>query len=114
MSCDTCDCGVSLGAIGVKITITIVECDDAGVETVVDISAATTMEIHYKKPDGSVVGSPWTAAFETDGTDGKLSYTTGSGDLDVAGWWQVQGRVVTPAPQDYRSCIGRFKVEATL
>ena len=53
-----------------------------------NIATATCMYIHYQKPD-TTTGS-WSASLSTDGTDGKMSYVTGSADLDTAGWWSVQ------------------------
>ena len=56
--------------------------------TVVNISSATTRQIKFKKPSGTVVTK--TASFVTDGTDGKLSYVTIADDLDEAGKWYLQ------------------------
>lgn len=70
--------------------------DETG--TVIDISAATTMEIYLVKPGGTVLTK--TGEFETDGTDGLLRYvTTKTGspavyDLDTVGDWEIQGFAV--------------------
>ena len=66
---------------------------DGGVEK--DISSATVMQIIFRDPDG--VETTKTAVFTTDGSDGKIQYTTVSGDLDLAGKWVLQGYVETPA-----------------
>jgi len=59
---------------------------------VIDISAATTTQLLFEKPDGSVLTK--TATLTTDGTDGKLQYTTQSGDLDMSGQWRLQAYLV--------------------
>lgn len=60
--------------------------------TVVDISAASTKQLKFRKPDGTVLEKA--ATLTTDGTDGKMQYATISGDLNLAGQWKVQGYVV--------------------
>lgn len=69
--------------IGTAFTVTVQ--DDA---VVVNISAATTKQIKFKKPSGTVVTKD--GAFVTDGTDGKLRYTTVADDLDEDGKWYLQ------------------------
>lgn len=54
----------------------------------VNISDMTTKEMLLKKPAGSLLTK--TAVFVTDGTDGKLQYTTLTGDVNEAGEWQLQ------------------------
>ena len=61
-------------------------------DTAEDISSATTKEYVFIKPDGSTVTK--TVQFDSDGTDGKLSYTTVDGDLDQVGVWRYQPYVV--------------------
>lgn len=70
--------------------------DDIGVkivlETDIDISAYTTIEIHYRKPGGD--SGTWTATIESGNT--SLSYTSVSGDINEAGTWRLQAYVITP------------------
>jgi hypothetical protein len=47
----------------------------------IDISAATSMLIIIRKPNG--VKLTKTASFTTDGKDGKIKYTTVNGDFDI-------------------------------
>jgi hypothetical protein len=75
--------------IGTTFRITIKDEDDA----VVDLSSATTKEILFLKPSGSLLRK--TASLYTDGTDGKIQYTTVSGDLDTIGKWRLQSYIVT-------------------
>ena len=69
--------------IGTAFTITVQ--DDT---TAVNISTATTRQIKFKKPSGTVLIK--TGVFVTDGTDGKLRYTSVADDLDEAGKWYLQ------------------------
>lgn len=78
---------IQVGVIGLVITLTITE-DDAAV----NISSATTKRIHIRKPDGEVLQK--TAAFTTTGSDGKLTYTTIAGDIDLAGEYKAQAYVI--------------------
>lgn len=112
-SCDqssTCIREVHLDDIGTVFIITINECTN-GVSTVLDISAASTMELSFKKPSGVV--DIHSAVFVTDGTDGQISYTIQSGDLDEVGEWKIQARLVF-AGGTWRSDVGSFRVYSNL
>ncbi|HWH80052.1 MAG TPA: hypothetical protein VNT76_21885, partial [Candidatus Binatus sp.] len=58
---------VRAGAIGLSIELRLKEDGVA-----VNIASATVKEIRYEKPSG--VTGAWTAAFSSDGGDGKLKY----------------------------------------
>lgn len=58
----------------------------------VDISSYTTREYFLTDPDGNV-SSAKTAAFDTDGEDGALTYTFQDGDIDEGGRWKVRARL---------------------
>jgi hypothetical protein len=92
---------------GTTFELTFKDQDDA----VVDISAATTKTIKFKKPGGTVVDQD--GAFVTDGTDGKLKYVAVDGDLDEDGLWSIQG-YIKDAQSQYYSSIKRFQVSANL
>ena len=98
------------GDIGTIFELTIEESID-GIDTVVNVSSATTRQLIFRKPDQSVLTK--TASFTTDGTDGKIRYVTAPGDIDTAGQWIVQGKVVMPSGTFYSSMIG-FKVSSPL
>lgn len=101
MSCETET--VQLGAIGANIIVTVEE-DDA----IVNLSTVTTKNLVFKKPNGVSVTK--TASFFTDGTDGKLKYSTESGFLDKAGEWKVQADLVFPSGYDGPTEVGSFQV----
>ena len=94
-----------MGDVGTVFEQTIVDQDGQ----VVDISAATVMEITFQRPDGA----SFTRAAErsTDGTDGKMRYVTAAEDLDAFGTWWWQGRVVLTTGQ-WHTDVHEFEVEA--
>ena len=73
------------------ITIQLTVKDSSGVA--IDISSASTKDIILVKPTG--VSLTKSGSFVTDGTDGKLKYTTIAGDIDVVGQWRIRAHVVT-------------------
>lgn len=85
--------GPHLNDIGTIVRVRIVV-DDVPV----DLSAwtITTKQVQFRKPDGTVVAHD--AEFTTDGSDGKIQYTTVDGDFDIAGRWFVQGYIVATVP----------------
>jgi len=94
---------VQKNAVGVAIRATITEDDVA-----VDVSAVTTRELVFQKPDGTTETT--TAVFTNTGTDGKIQYVTEAAFLDTPGVWSVQGSVVFPAGFVGRSEVGSFEV----
>ena len=77
----------------------------------VDVSAAGTKQLKFRKPSGTVVTQ--TAAFTTDGTDGRIQYTTVSGDLDSTGQWSWQAYVALAAGT-WHSSVSYFDVHPNL
>lgn len=80
--------------------------------TAVDISGAATKQILFRKPDNSTLVTQ-TASFTTDGTDGKMQYTSVSGDLDTGGTWRIQVYLVIGG-NEFRSDISTFEVHGNL
>jgi hypothetical protein len=76
---------VQIGAIGVKIIVTV---EEDGVAK--NISTATGMKLRLRSAIGNTY-KEFTASFVTDGSDGKVSYTTlAAADIDVESVWSVQ------------------------
>ncbi len=98
---------IHFGDIGTVFKVTIK--DDS---TVVDISTASTKQIVLKKPSGEKLTK--TANFLTDGSDGIITYTTISGDLDEAGMWKIQGYIVLSGGNTFYTDINAFKVYRNL
>lgn len=96
---------VHVGDIGTQIQIKVVDQDG----NVVSLAPATTKEICFEKPSGAKVTK--TAVFPVggDGTDGLMEYITIADDLDEAGPWQIQGRVVF-VTGEWRTEVDTFRV----
>jgi len=73
-----------------------------------DVSAATTMRIYYRKPDGT--RGYWTASAEGDRA---IYYKIQASDLDVSGIWRVQPYVVIDDEEVYGD-IERFEAKENL
>lgn len=97
---------IRLEDIGTIFEITLM--DDT---EVVDISGATLMQIRFAKPDGTIMLK--TAVHTTNGSDGKLQYTTILNDLDQVGIWQKQAYIELPTGK-WNSDIDKFKVHDNL
>lgn len=115
MACTT-DQKAALYDDGTKFVLEIVDCQLVGgvpTESVVDISTATGMWVIFRRPDYTYLKV--SASLYTDGTDGKIVYTTTgdpnnqTGDLDQLGDWEVQGRVTLPGGT-WSSDTGTFEV----
>ena len=89
--------GCQVGDVGVAIIIAVVTPDGDPV----DVSAAASKKIRLGYPGG--VSKDFDAGFDSDGTDGKISYTTQSGDLDEAGEYSLQGIIVLGGTTKYTS-----------
>lgn len=97
------------GDVGVALRFTVKKPDGS----IYDLTNATTLQIIYKKPNSNTLVTK-TAVKVNSGSDGKLQYkTTSPSDLDEAGNYQAQIRVVD-GELDVKSKIVKFKVEETL
>ena len=94
------------GDVGTIFRLTIK--DTAG--AAIDVSTASVKYIYFQDPSG--VKTQKTAAFYTDGTDGKIQYTTVAGDIDEVGTWMVQGYVETGLGK-FWTAKDSFKVYST-
>ena len=88
--------------IGTLFKMTIVDQDGA----VVDLSSDPSPELKFKH--GSQVQTK-VATFTTNGTDGKIQYTTVSGDLNQKGNWTMQGHVILTSGEWHTTKV-HFKV----
>lgn len=96
--------------IGTIFRATINDCIN-GTQTIIDLSAATTLQLIFKSPNGVVKTK--NASLTTDGTDGQIQYTTVDQDLDEVGNWKLQAYIVLPSGS-WRSDIGCFRVYENL
>ena len=93
------------GDYGQVITLTVLDTDT---DTAEDISGFTTLQMVFRDP--SYNETTVTAAFDSDGTDGKIKYTIAESLIDEVGWWAVRARLTT-ATQELTSIWSRFEVQ---
>jgi len=93
--------------VGTVFRSEVLNQDDA----IIDLSAATTLEMRFRKPDRSFFVR--TAVYTTDGTDGQIQYASVASDLDAAGTWHRQSRVIIPAGEFWTEVIS-FEVKANI
>lgn len=98
---------IHVGDVGTAFTATVKDEEEA----VVDLSDADVLQLWFLKPDQTTLTK--TATLVTDGTDGKIRYTTQNGDLDQPGNWKVQAYVEYNGNK-LHSDITRFKVHANV
>ena len=92
--------------VGTRFLITV---QDDGVA--VDISSATARQINFKKPSATVLNR--TGSLFTDGTDGKMYYDAVAGDLDEAGDYKIQGKVIFSVG-NFSTDVKKFKVHCNI
>jgi hypothetical protein len=97
---------IHVGDIGTDLEITVTENSVA-----LDISTAAVRQIILRKPSGASLTK--TATFSTDGVDGKIYYSTISGDIDIPGIWGAQAYIELPDWKGYTE-TSTFPVEANL
>jgi hypothetical protein len=93
--------------IGIRFLVTVL--DENG--DAKDISSATTKQFIFQKPSGELLTA--SASFVNGGTDGQLSYTSVSGDLDEIGLWRLQVYVVYTGGSK-KSDVGNFRIYRNL
>lgn len=111
----------SVGQIGFRLILQLLDKDPiTGYLTPVDLSAAVTKEIDLKRPDGSKISYTGSAVSFTgapigvgDGSDGFIEAETASGDLNLAGKYEVAGYIVD-ASSDGPSQSATINVGPTL
>lgn len=122
--CDTPKPETRVGDVDTAFVFKIVDTSavgyDPGVDCdapALDVSTATSMQMTFEKPDGTV--STQVAVFDTttgatgDGTDGRIMFRAPVGFLDQAGEWRRQAIVVLP-PGTWHSTIVCFTVHKNL
>ncbi len=98
---------VHVGDVGVQIIAIF----HNPVNSIMDVSSFTTLQLIFTKPDTTQVTQ--TATFVNSGTDGQIQYVTQTGDLSLAGLWQIQGFIQKIGAQ-LHSNVGKFTVYPNL
>lgn len=99
---------IHLGDVGTVFELTIVENDGA---TAVDVSSATVKKIYFMDAAGTKKSA--TAVFTTDGSDGKIRYTSVAGFINSTGMWSMQGYVEIGTAKYYSEKTS-FKVNSVI
>lgn len=107
----SCEAEIHLNDIGTVFRATVKDKACDGTSSVLDVGAATTLNMIFKSPSGVV--STKNAVFTTDGSDGQIQYITVDGDLNEVGQWKLQVYIVLPSGS-WRSDVGTFYVHENL
>jgi len=100
---------IRVGQVGFTFIITF---KNAVTGAVINVSTASTKKITFRKASGTAMTK--TASFTTDGSDGKIQWTTTlEAELSESGDWTMQGKVVM-AGATYRTSMIIFRVAANL
>lgn len=104
-----------VGDVGFEIVADFETCDCNGKVIPLDISTASLIEICLRKPDQMTVNQ-YPGSFSTcgsgDGVDGSASYVTANATvLDVAGVWNVSGKVIFPDGRSFKGNSKKMTVE---
>ena len=81
---------IHVGDVGTIFLLNIVD-DNVAVDLSGGVSGSNI--VLFKKPDGTSIQRQ--ATFNSDGTDGRIKYTSVSGDLDQPGTWYISANVNT-------------------
>lgn len=81
------DAQIHVGDTGTALVVRVT--DESGAP--VNIAAAAALVVFLTAPSGAVLTR--TAALDTDGLDGRMTYITQAGDLSAKGTWEIQARV---------------------
>lgn len=97
------DSTIHVGDVGTEFNGTV---KDASGE-IISLATIQFVEYIFQKPDDTLLTV--TASVTTDGTDGKINYTTLPGDIDQSGTWKLQIKL-TFIDTVFFSDIVKFKV----
>ena len=97
--------GVAVGSYGQVILITLRDLD--GIAQ--DVSSFTGTRTAIGKPPGGRKIATATVSFNADGTDGVVSFSWASGDIDESGEWELQ-ITLNAGSARVKSFIGKMPV----
>ena len=79
--------------------------------SVKNLAGITSSQIVLRKPSGSTLTK--SSVFGSNGSDGIITYTTESGDIDEIGIWRIQG-VITSGSAVFYSEVEEFTVNRNI
>lgn len=97
---------IHVNDVGTRFSLTIEEGGSG-----VNVSGASSISVIFRKPDDEVIVRSGVKL--TDGTDGKVYYDTTAGDLDEAGHYKLQAKIVLTSGTYYTD-IYDFKTHCNL
>ncbi len=97
--------GIAMGSYGQTILVTLKDLDG----NVQDVSALNSTKTALATSPGKTKDITATVSFNTDGSDGKVSWVWADGDIDRSGDWEVQ-IVLNSATARVKSFIGQMPV----
>ena len=94
--------------VGTRFLVTV---KDDG--TAVDLSTATALQLSFRKPDDQVLSRTASTFADRSSASGVMYYDSIAGDLDEAGNYKMQGKVILTSGTFYTD-IHTFKVNCNL
>jgi phenolic acid decarboxylase len=91
--------------VGTRFLITVK--DDGSLVNISGVSGGSVHQVSFKKPSDTVVNR--NATLQDYGISGVMYYDTVAGDLDEAGLYKLQAKVVVPSGTYYTD-VYSFKV----
>ncbi len=95
--------------VGTRFLITVK--DDGNLVNISGVSGASIHQISFRKPSDTVIER--NATLQDYGISGVMYYDTVDGDLDEAGVYKLQAKVVVPSGTYYTD-IHTFKVNSNI
>lgn len=97
----------SVGQFGDTIVVEVQLVQRNG-RTPLDVSGASVRQIIFRRPDKTALVKD--AVNSNTGADGKIRYQFQPGELDYAGTWEAQGRVILANGAEYHGRVQTFAV----
>ena len=95
--------------VGTRFLITVK--DDGSLVNISGVSGGSIHQISFRKPSDTVINR--NATLQDYGISGVMYYDTVDGDLDEAGQYKLQAKVVVPSGTYYTD-IYSFKVHSNI
>jgi hypothetical protein len=100
---------IQLNNEGFKIIVNVKNKDG----TTKDLTGALQLKIKARSAIAQT-GKNFTAAFETNGADGKVSYTVAAGQIDALGVWSTQAYYEESGFKGHTEAVESFEVKENL
>ena len=95
--------------IGTRFLITVK--DDGSIVNISGVGGSTVHQLSFRKPSDTIITR--NATLQDYGISGVMFYDTVAGDLDEAGIYKMQAKVITPSGT-YFTDIHTFKVHSNI